>query len=32
MTSMISRVAALSLMVLLLVGTGCFQKRKPLVP
>lgn len=32
MTSLLSRVTVLGLMVLLLVGTGCFQKRKPLVP
>lgn len=32
MTTIISRVTVLGLMVLLLVGTGCFQKRKPLVP
>jgi len=32
MTSSFSRVTVLGLMVLLLVGTGCFQKRKPLVP
>lgn len=32
MATMISRVTILGLMVLLLVGAGCFQKRKPLVP
>ncbi|MBH0209344.1 MAG: tetratricopeptide repeat protein [Nitrospira sp.] len=32
MTHLISRAAVLGLVVLLLVGTGCFQKRKPLVP
>lgn len=32
MTRIISRVTVLGFIVLLLVGTGCFQKRKPLVP
>jgi tetratricopeptide (TPR) repeat protein len=32
MTRIISRMTVLGLIVLLLGGTGCFQKRKPLVP
>jgi tetratricopeptide (TPR) repeat protein len=32
MTSLISRMTVLGLIVLLLGSTGCFQKRKPLVP
>lgn len=32
MTRLLSHVTVLGLVVLLLVGAGCFQKRKPLVP